>query len=126
MDSIREYLFNKDVGESLKVNFLAKLCDGSTDIRVTEKKVVCVSYRDSVTFQPTLKFFNAETPKDHQDSARLKEVTKDSFKKHNLESDLDKIVFFASDGTSVNSGKNSGLIQLFQEYYILYGVLIID
>ena len=36
VDSIAEYLFNKDVGESLKqVNFTATLCDGSTDISET-------------------------------------------------------------------------------------------
>ena len=36
LDSIAEYLFSKDVGESLKkVIFIVVLCDGSTDVSVT-------------------------------------------------------------------------------------------
>ena len=81
-DSIAEYFFNKDVGESLKkVNFIAMLCDGSTDISVTEQEVVYVSYRDPVTLCPTLKLFNVVAPKDSQDAAGLKEAIKNSFKK---------------------------------------------
>ena len=38
-------------------------------------------------------------------------------KKKNLESVLDKMVFLSSDGASVNSGKKSGLIRMFQEDY---------
>ena len=118
VNSIAEYLFNKDVGESLKkVNFLAVLCDGSTDISVTEQEVVYVSYRDPVTLLPTLKIFNVVAPKDSQDAPGLKEAIKDSFKKHDLESVLSKMAFLSSDGASVNSGKNSGLIRLFQEDY---------
>ena len=40
VDSIAEYFFNKEVDESLKkVNFIAMLCNGSTDISVTEQKL---------------------------------------------------------------------------------------
>ena len=36
LDFIAEYLFSKDVGESLKkVIFIVVLCDGSTDVSVT-------------------------------------------------------------------------------------------
>ena len=38
-------------------------------------------------------------------------------KKKNLESVLDKMVFLSSDGASVNSGKKSGMIHMFQEDY---------
>ena len=102
MKSIAEYLFDKEVSEQLeKVNFLAVLCDGSTDISVTDQEVVYVSYRDPVTLLPTLKCFNFVTPKDSQDAQGLKEAIIDAFKKENLESVLDKMVFLSSDGASV-------------------------
>ena len=44
VDSIAENLFNKEVCESLKsINFIAMLCNGSTDISVTEKEIVYVT-----------------------------------------------------------------------------------
>ena len=86
------------------------LCDGSTDIRnVEEQEVVYISYRDTVTLQPTLKFFNIVAPKYSQDV--------DSLKKQYLEAVPEKMIFLSSDGPSVNGRKNSVLIQLFQEYY---------
>ena len=37
VDSVAEYFFNKEVGESLKkINFIAVLCDDSTNICLTE------------------------------------------------------------------------------------------
>ena len=41
----------------------------------------------------------------------------DSFKENSLERALEKIIFLYSDGASVNSGKDSGLIKLLQEEY---------
>ena len=86
------------------------LCDGSTDISsAEEQEVVYISYRDTVTLRPTLKFFNTVAPKYSQDV--------DSLKKHYPEAVPEKMVFLSSDGTSVNGRKNSVLIRLFQEYY---------
>ena len=68
MDFIAEYFFNKDVGESLKkVNFVAVLCYGSTDISVAEQEVVYISCRGPVTLWPSLKFFNLK----HQKIAKM-------------------------------------------------------
>ena len=106
VDSVAEYLFKEDVGKSLKeVNFIAVLCDGSTDVSVTEQEVVCISCRDPVTLRLALKFFNAVAPKYSKDAAWLKEAIKNSFKTHNLESVLDKIIFLSSNGSSVNIKK---------------------
>ena len=78
VDPIAEYLCSKDVGESLKkVNFIAVVCDGLTDISVTEQEVMYISYRDPVTPRPSSKFFSVVSPKDSQDAAGLKEVLKD-------------------------------------------------
>ena len=71
VDSIAEYLLIKT---------LVNVCDGSTDISVTEQEVVYISHRDPVTLQMTLTFFNVVAPKDSKDAAGLKEAMKNSFK----------------------------------------------
>ena len=48
MNSVADYLFIKDIVERLKkANFVAVICDGPTDVSVTEQEVVHVSYRTS-------------------------------------------------------------------------------
>ena len=47
----------------------------------------------------------------------LKKAIIDTFKGNFLESVIEKIVFLSSNGASVNCGKHSGLIKLFQEDY---------
>ena len=54
-------------------------------------------------------------PYDSQDVPELKDAITATFKKHSLESILEKTVLLGSDGASVNSRKNSGLIKIFQE-----------
>ena len=80
------------------------LCNGSTDISVTEQEVVYVSNRDPVTLWPALKFFNIVSPTDSQDTPGLEEIIKDSLK--NKIWNVSLIKFLSSDPTSVNSGKN--------------------
>ena len=113
---ISEYLFEETVKKKLElVNFIAVLCDGLADNSVTEQEVLYIIFVDLETFKPTIKFLEAVTPSDSQDALGLKEAITATFKKHLLESILEKMVFLGSDGVSVNSGKNSGLIKLFQE-----------
>ena len=52
-----------------------------------------------------------------QDGPGIKQAITNIFKEDSLELALKKIVFLSSDRTSVNCGKNSGLIELFQEDY---------
>ena len=54
-------------------------------------------------------------PSDSQDAPGLNDAITATFKKHSIELVLVKMVFLGSDGALVNSGKNSGLIKLFQE-----------
>ena len=116
--SISEYFFEEGIKKKLEtVNFLAILCDGSTDKSITEQEVLFVVFTDPETCLPTMKFFHVVAPSDSQDAPGLKQAITDTFKKHFLESALKKIVFLSSDGASVNCGKNSGLIRLFQEDY---------
>ena len=62
-----------------------------------------------------MKFFEFVAPTDSQDAPGLKNAIFATFHKHSLESVLSKIVFLSSDGASVNSSKDSGLIRLLQE-----------
>ena len=62
-----------------------------------------------------MKFFEVVAPADSQDTSFLKNAILATFYKHSLECVLSKIVFLSSDGASVNSGKDSGLIRLSQE-----------
>ena len=64
-----------------------------------------------------LKYFHLASPKDSQDAPGLKQCIFDTFKEHKVVDLIPKIVFLSSDGASVNSGKHSGLIQLFKNFH---------
>ena len=114
--NISNFLFDKLVREKLsRVNFFAILCDGSTDHSITEQEVVYVAYDDPDSFQPCLKFFHLVSPKDSQDARSLKECILSTFEDHGMKDLIPNMVFLASDGALVNSGKNSGIIRLLQE-----------
>ena len=114
---IAEY-FEKNMKNKLaSVNFLAVLCDGSTDKSIIEQEVVSVIFTYPETHLPVLKFCHITASSVSQDAPGTKQAVTDSFKDDLLESDLEKILFLSSDGASVNCGKNSGVIKLFQEDY---------
>ena len=70
---ISEYLFEENVKKKLHlVNFIAILCDGSTDNSVIEQEVLYVIFTDPETFKPTMKFFEVVAPADSQDAPGLK------------------------------------------------------
>ena len=97
------------------INFVAILCDGSTDNSFIEKEVLYLIFTGAETFKPTMKFFEVAVPVDSPDGPGLKHAIFAIFHKHSLESVLGKIVFLSSYGASVNSGKDLGLIRLLQE-----------
>ena len=115
---IAEYLFKENIkNKRASVNFLAVLCDGSTDKSITEEEVVYVIFTDPETHLPVLKLFHIIAPSISQDAPGLKQAITDYFNENSLESALEKIVFLSSDEASVNCGKNSCLIKIFQEDY---------
>ena len=91
--------------------------DGSTNNSITEQEVIYVIYVDPKIHFPVMKFFKIATPDRSQDAPGLKEAIISAFSRHGLCSSLKKMVFFPSDGASVNSDSNSALIGLFQEDY---------
>ena len=70
---ISEYLFEENVKKKLHlVNFIAILCDGSTDNSIIEQEVLYVIFPEPETFKPTMKFFEVVAPADSQDAPGLK------------------------------------------------------
>ena len=99
------------------MNFIAILCDGTTDTGITEQEVVYVFFIDPETIERTLTFSECQGLERSQDANGILDNKKVEFEKFNLfcSSLLDKVLFLSSDGASVNSGKKSGLISLFRE-----------
>ena len=91
------------------------MCDGTTDASITEQEVVYVFFVDPDTMEPTLTFFECLGLEDSQDANGIFEAIKKAFEKRDLLALLDKLILLSSDGASVNSGKNYGLISLFRE-----------
>ena len=111
-----DYLFAENMKKKLElVNFISILCDGSTDKSITEQEAIYVVFLDPVTNLPTLKFFEVAEPEKTQNAEGLHDAILSTFKRHGMESVVEKLVFLASDGASVNCGSNSGLIKFFQE-----------
>ena len=90
---ISKYLFEENVKKKLHlVNFIAILCDGSTDNSVIEQEVLYVIFTDPETFKPTMKFFEVVATADSQDAPGLKNAIFATFHEHSLESA--KLFFF--------------------------------
>ena len=111
-----DYLFEENMKKKLElVNFISILCDGSTDKSITEQEAIFVVFLDPVANLPSFKFFEVAAPENSQDAQGLHDAILSTFKRHGMESVVKRLVFLASDGASVNSGSNSGLISCFQE-----------
>ena len=74
------------------MNFIAILCDGSTDNSVIEQEVLYVIFTDPETFKPTMKFFEVVATADSQDAPGSKNAIFATFHEHSLESA--KLFFF--------------------------------
>ena len=116
LKNISELFFQRDLYEKLlRVNFIAILCDGTTDTSITEQEVIYIFFIDPDTMKPTLSFFECLRLEDSQDANSIFDAIKAALEKHNLLSLLEKLIFLPSDGTSVNIGEKSGPVTLFSE-----------
>ena len=66
----------------LRVNFIAILCDGTTDVSITEQEVVYVFLVDPDTMEPTLTFFESLGLEESQDANGIFEAIKKAFPKN--------------------------------------------
>ena len=72
---ISEYFFEENVKKKLTmVNFLAVLCNRSTDKSVTEQEVVYVAFADAETGKATLAFFEVVATSESKDAPGLKKA----------------------------------------------------
>ena len=81
-------------------NFITVWCDGSTDSAIVEKESISFFY---------LKVLPSE------DADGIMKAIKSVFSIHNLHHLLQKLVFIASDGTSVNRGLEGGIAAKFRK-----------
>ena len=113
INNISEYFFNEDLYKKLlRVNFIAILCDGTTDRSITEQEVIYIMFVDPDTMESKLIFFECLGLESSQDAGGVLDAIKAAFEQHKLSSIMDKIILLSSNGASVNSGKKSGLIAL--------------
>ena len=91
------------------------LCNRNTKASITKQEAVYVFFVDPDTMEPTLTFFKCLGLEDSQDANGIFEAIKEAFQKRDLLAVLDKLILLSSDGASVNSCKNSGLISLFRK-----------
>ena len=125
IQNIAEFLFDEEIAKKLgKVNFIGLLalmlagcwlllvCDSSTDKSVVEQEFIYITFIDPDTYSPVMKYFTV-VAHTWQDVTNIKEAIENNFEEHGLSEIIEKIVFIVSDRTSVNSGKDSGLVTLF-------------
>ena len=116
-DYSSDYLFSKDVNNKLlRTNFIWVLNDGTPDAAVVEQEVIYVVFLDPGNFEPHLTFLTVAELNDSQEDKGLKRALFKSFEDHNIEVILNKTVYLASHGVSVNGGGlNFGLITLIKQ-----------
>ena len=108
-------IFHKTVKDKLEqANFISILCDGSTDSAVIEKECIYVLCVDPYTFNPTLSFFSLRNVPS-QDAKGVHCAIKKAFSDEGMGYLLQRTMFLASDGASVNTGVKNGLISLIRE-----------
>ena len=106
--AISEFFFQEDILEILlPLNFIAILCDETTDTSMTEQEVVYVFFYNPDTIEPTLTFFEGLGLESGQDVNGILDAIKIVFENFSLSSLLDKVVFLSSDEAYLNSGKKS-------------------
>ena len=83
--NISELFFQRDLYEKLlQVNFIAILCDNTTDTSITEHEVIYIFFIDTDTMKPTLSFFECIKLEDSQDANGIFDAIKAAFEKHKI------------------------------------------
>ena len=107
-------LYEKELkGKIKRTNFLSLLIDGATDVAVAEKEVIYVLFVDPDDFKPTVAFLSLKSVAS-QDYQGIANAITEAFQDCDISEKLQRIVFFKSDGTAVNSGVRAGVLRLLQ------------
>ena len=110
-------LYERQVKDKLKrPNFVTMLADGATDAACIEKEVICIMFVDSDDFKASLPFLSLKSV-ESQDAQGITSAIIDAFGECGIEEKLQRIVFFESDDTAVNSGLRAGVISPLQRKF---------
>ena len=110
-------LYERQVKDKLRrANFVTVLADGATDAACIEKEVIYILFVDPDDFKASLAFLSLKSV-ESQDAQGITSAIIDAFKECGIEEKLQRIVFFESDGTAVNSGLRAGVISLLQRKF---------
>ena len=102
-------LYEKELkGKIKRTNFLSLLIDGVTDVAIVEKEMIYVLFVDPDDFKPTLAFLSLKSVAS-QDVQGIANAITEAFQDCDISEKLQRIVFFESDGTAVNSGVRAAL-----------------
>ena len=112
---ISKTLFEEDVKSKLKnANFIAVFCYGSTDSAVIEKECIYILFVEPFEFKPTLSFI-ALKDVPSQDAGGIKSAIMKAFDDIGMPELKDRMVFLASNDTSVKCGIETGLATKFRK-----------
>ena len=112
---ISKALFDENICKKLgQANFIAVLCDGSTDVAVIKKECIYILFADPDNFQPKLTFLSLKDLP-NQDANGIMSAIIEAFNAVQMPFLKDKLVYLASDGATVNSGTKVGLAVKFRE-----------
>ena len=110
---ISKTLFEEDVKSKLKMQTLSQLfCDGSTDSAVIEKECIYILFIEPFDFESIL-YFIALKDVPSQDADQIKSAIMKAFDDIGMPGLKDRMVFLASDSTSVNSEIKTGVATKF-------------
>ena len=110
---ISKTLFEEDVKSKLKMQTLSQLfCDGSTDSAVIEKERIYILFIEPFDFESIL-YFIALKDVPSQDADQIKSAIMKAFDDIGMPGLKDRMVFLASDSTSVNSEIKTGVATKF-------------
>lgn len=110
-------LYELELKDKIKrANFVTVLSDGATDAACIEKEVVYILFVDPDEFKASLAFLSLKSVPS-QDAQGITSAIIDAFKDCDILDKLQRIVFFESDGTAVNSGLKNGVIKVLQEKF---------
>ena len=112
---IDQVLFDKNVRNKLeRINLIAIFCDGTTDSAIKEKECIYIMFCKSDLFEPVITFLSLKDLPS-QDADSIKSALNAAFNDISMPELASKVVLFASDGVSVNSGVKSELAVKFHE-----------
>ena len=92
------------------------LADGATDAASKEKEAIYILFLDPDEFKASLVFLILK-PVGSRDAEGITGASIDAFKDCDIPEKLQRIVFFESDGTAVNSGLRDGVNSILQRKF---------